>query len=100
LLLAPLCARFRDLQQILQNVVALSMFLTPVMWRSEQLQGKFDALTLYNPFGTFLELIRGPLLGHVPAAHYYWSALVVTFAGFAIAIPFYAKFRRRIVYWL
>ncbi|MES1201880.1 MAG: ABC transporter permease [Pseudomonadota bacterium] len=100
MLLGPLCARFRDLQQIIQNVMTLAMYMTPVMWHVEQLGGRFPLLTRNNPFNAFLELVRAPLLGRVPELHYYLFVLLITVIGFGVAVPFYAAFRRRIVYWL
>lgn len=100
MLLGPLCTRFRDLPQVVVNVVQLSFFVTPVIFRSGQLQGRLWAVTHLNPFASFVEVVRAPLLGEVPAAHHYAMIAFCTIAGWAVALPFYARFRSRIVYWL
>jgi ABC-type polysaccharide/polyol phosphate export permease len=100
LLIGPLSARFRDLPQIIANVVQLAFFVTPVMYRPSQLQERLWVVTDLNPFASFLEIVRAPLLGEMAAAHHYLMVALCTLIGFAVAIPFYARFRGRIVYWL
>ena len=53
-----------------------------------------------QPIREFLEILRAPLLGQVPEAHHYVMMGIFTVIGYAIAIPFYARFRERLVYWL
>jgi ABC-type polysaccharide/polyol phosphate export permease len=100
LLLGTLCARFRDLQQIVLNVVALAFFVTPIVFKPSQIGDRFWALTHLNPFATLLELVRAPLLNEVPELHHYIFACIFTCLGFAVSIPFYNRFAKRIVYWL
>ena len=71
MLLGPLCTRFRDLPQIISSVVQLAFFVTPIMFKASQLQNRLWAVTHLNPFASFLEIVRAPLLGHVPAGHHY-----------------------------
>ena len=100
MLLGPLCTRFRDLPQIIANVVQLAFFVTPIMFKASQLQERLWAVTHLNPFASFVEIVRGPLLGHIPAGHHYLMVAACTVIGWAVALPFYARFRGRIVYWL
>ena len=100
LLFGMLATRFRDMQQIVQNMIAVIFFLTPVMYRPEQIVHRLPALVYWNPFSVFLELIRAPLLGEIPGFFFYAYAFVFTIIGFAIGIPFFARFRSRIAYWL
>lgn len=100
MILGTLSARFRDVPQIVQNIVQLAFFLTPIMFRPEQVQGRLPILTDYNPFASMLEVMRAPLLGQVPDMHHYLMLAILTTAGYALALPFYARFRERLVYWL
>ena len=70
------------------------------MYRPRQLQDQLWVLTYLNPFASFIEIVRSPLLNELPAAHHDLFAVVCTVVGWAIALPFYARFRGRIVYWL
>lgn len=65
LLLGTLCTRFRDIPQIVQSLMRVAFFVTPVIWIPAQL-GTREHLALWNPFTYFVELIRAPLLGQVP----------------------------------
>ena len=66
MLIGPLCARFRDLPPIIASVTQLAFFVTPVMYRPAQLQERLWAVTHLNPFASFMEIVRAPLLGIVP----------------------------------
>ena len=99
MLIGTLCTRFRDLPQIIASILQLAFFLSPVLYRPRQLQDQLWVLTYLNPFASFIEIVRSPLLNELPAAHHYLFAVVCTVVGWAIALPFYARFRGRIVYW-
>ena len=100
MLLGPLCARFRDLPQLIANVMNLAFFITPIMFRPAQIQERLWWVTQLNPFASLLEILRAPLLGQAPEFYHWVFAGTVTILGFAVAMPFYARFRGRIVYWL
>jgi ABC-type polysaccharide/polyol phosphate export permease len=100
MLIGPLCSRFRDLPQIILNVVQLAFFVTPILYHPSQLQDRLWAITHLNPFASFVEIVRAPMLNEVPEGHHYLLAVLCTIIGWAIALPFYARFRGRIVYWL
>src|SRR5262249_15758474 len=100
MIIGPLSARFRDLPQILASFVQLAFFLTPVRYPPAQLQGRLWFVTDLNPFASFIEIMRAPLLGYVPAGHHYLIVALSTAIGWGVALPFYARFRGRVVYWL
>ena len=100
MLIGPLSARFRDLPQLVVNITQLAFFVTPIMFRPGQVQDRLWAVTHLNPFASFVEILRAPILGSSPGAYHWVFAGAVTVLGFAVAIPFYARFRGRIVYWL
>lgn len=100
MVLGPICTRYRDLPPIISSAVQLAFFLTPILYKPEQLDGRLWAVTHLNPFASFVEILRAPLLNEVPAAHHYLMVALCTLIGWAIAIPFYARFRGRVVYWL
>ena len=98
--LALLCTRFRDMPQIVNNLLQLAFFVTPIMWHVEQLGPNAFYIDVFNPFAAFLRVIAEPLLGRVPALQTYLSVLVTLGVLTLIAWPVFAKFRARIVYWL
>jgi ABC-type polysaccharide/polyol phosphate export permease len=100
MLVGPLCARFRDLPQIIASVMQIVFFLTPVLYRPDQLGGRLWVLTHLNPFASFVEIVRAPLLNELPQARHYILALACTLTGWTIGLLFFARFRGRILYWL
>lgn len=100
LVLGIFCARFRDMPPIVANIVQLAFFVSPVMWERKQLGRNIQFIVDWNPFAVFLELMREPLLGKVPALHWWLMALAVTILGFSVALPFFARFRPRIAFYL
>ena len=100
LLVGTLCARFRDLPQIVASLMQIAFFVTPVMWKQDQLPREASWLVDINPLASLLRLVRDPLLGTVPERSAYLMGIGVMLAGFGVAIPFFARFRSRIVYWL
>ena len=98
--LAIFCTRFRDMPQIVGNLLQLAFFVTPVMWHVEQLGQNAFYVEVFNPFAVFLRIVAEPLLGHVPALQTYLSVVIYLGIMFVIAWPLFARFRARIVYWL
>jgi len=100
MLLGPLCTRYRDLPQIISTITQLAFFVTPVLYRPALLSDRLWAFTHLNPFASFVDIVRAPLLGQAPEMYHWLFAVGCTVVGWAIALPFYARFRGRIVYWL
>ena len=98
-LLGTLCARYRDMQQIVASLVQLSFFVTPIFWKPELLKGR-AYLAEYNPFHLLLESVRGPIVGQIPPAATYVKILVVLAVLYAIATPFFVRYRRRLSFWV
>ena len=100
LLVGPLSARFRDIPQLLQQVIALAFFLTPIMYGPDQVREHMPLIVDYNPVYYFVEMLRAPLLGRAPEVKIYLTVLAVTLLGYIISLTFYGLFKRRINYWL
>jgi ABC-type polysaccharide/polyol phosphate export permease len=98
-LLAVICTRFRDMPQVVGALVQIAFFVSPVMWHRAQLQA-FPAVIDFNPFAHHLIIVTDPLLGNAPRAERYIACLLVTGALALVALPFFARFRERVVYWL
>ncbi len=100
-LLAIMCARYRDLPQIIASLIQILFYLTPVIWLPSLLPQRagFYLLDL-NPAFHLLEIVRAPLLGSSPSAMN-WSVLIgLALAGWGLTIAVYGIYKRRIAYWL
>lgn len=99
LLLGLICTRFRDVTQIVTSVMQMLMFLTPVFWLPESLPERAQYI-LWNPFAQMLELLRLPLMDGIPAATSWFGILGWTAVNLVVSSLLFAKYRRRVVYWL
>lgn len=100
LVLGLFCLRFRDLQQLVGTLIQIAMFITPIFWLPESLQGTGRTVFIdLNPLFHLIEVVRAPLLGRAPSAETWLAALAMTVVGWAIAFALFGRFRRRIAYW-
>ncbi|BDU20185.1 sugar ABC transporter permease [Dyella sp. GSA-30] len=101
LILGVACARFRDLSQMVGSILQVVFYLTPIMWLPQSLPASVSAYVLdFNPVYHLLEIVRAPLLGHLPSTMSWVVSGALAAIGWAVALLFYGHFRRRIAYWL
>jgi lipopolysaccharide transport system permease protein len=95
-----LCTRYRDLPQIVQSLLQIAFFVTPVMWRSEQMPHSMQVVVGANPLAALLRIVSDPILGQIPPLTAYAVAFGSTAVLLALALALFARLRGRIVYWL
>jgi len=101
LFVALIGCRFRDLQPIISSFLQLVFFLTPLIWDRGIVAGKAHALWIdANPFYHLIEVVRAPMLGMAPPLASMVAVLAMAIIGWTITFLFFARFRRRIPYWL
>jgi lipopolysaccharide transport system permease protein len=100
LLLGMLSARFRDIPQLVTNIVQVAFFLSPILWKAEMLSAKNRFLADFNPLYHFIEVIRAPLLGESIRAVSWTVTVGILFVGGAITYLVFTRFRARVPYWL
>jgi lipopolysaccharide transport system permease protein len=103
LLLAVICARFRDVVQLVVNASTVLFFVTPIFWQPAQLDSVPLARSLLadaNFAYHLVDVIRAPLLGASPEplSFVYLGAAAVV--GFSVTALFLRRFYDRIAYWL
>lgn len=100
-LLSILCIRFRDIPQILSNILQLLFFLTPIMWYSTMITGSRSSLLVsFNPAYYMLEVVRGPLLGEPPNMLAFKVTGLMLLFGLFVSGAVFSKYRSRISYWV
>ena len=92
--------RFRDIIQVINSFLQITFFVTPVVWKPENLSSHAQLILGWNPFAIFISIIRDPLLGRPVPLTTWGAALVLSVGGLVIALPFIGRFRRRLIYWL
>ena len=98
LLFGLIGVRFRDFPLIVNSVVQVMFFITPIIWRPQMLPERAIILE-YNPFYHFVEILRDPLLGSVPGWDHWVAVLLITLLGWLLTLAAYARYRWRIPYW-
>lgn len=100
LLLAVLSARFRDIPQLVANIIQVAFFLTPIIWKADMLGPKNRFVADFNPFYHFIEVVRAPLLGQ-PIHGFSWAVTAsLLILGSAGTFLVFSRFRARVPYWL
>jgi ABC-type polysaccharide/polyol phosphate export permease len=96
---AIISARYRDVPLMIQNILNILFWFTPLMYFPEQL-GQKRFLADYNPITHMIAIVREPLLGGEPALSDWLVVLAVALFGWIGTFLFFARFRARVVYWL
>jgi lipopolysaccharide transport system permease protein len=99
LLLGTFCARFRDILPIVSSVMQIAFFMSPVIWRPDQLGGG-QALLPLNPFFDLLEIVRAPLLGMPFDANIWLGAGAYSVVLWGLAWGLFIRARGRITFWI
>jgi lipopolysaccharide transport system permease protein len=95
------CSRFRDMSQVVQNILQLSFYATPIMWFASALPGgAYNLVLLLNPFYHLLAVIRGPLLGEPVEIISWIICLCLVLVSWITAFIFFARYQKRIPFWL
>lgn len=102
LLFGAICARFRDVPQIIMALMQVAFFITPIMWYAKTLEShpKADLLIRFNPFFYILEIFRAPLLGSPLTMDMIIKALIVSVGIIIVSAIGFARTRGRIAYWV
>jgi len=100
ILFAFLCARFRDIEMVLRNLLQLAFFVTPVFWDFRQVRSDRRFIVDYNILYYYIEIVRSPLLGEVPPLGHYIAVLVTTGVGYSLAYLTYRGMRRQLAHFV
>ena len=98
-MLGIVCARFRDVVQIVGALMQIAFFMTPVIWKPELLR-EWAVLMPLNPFYPLMEVVRAPLLENGGTLLIWLAALGWTAVHVAIALAFFVRFRGRVAFWV
>jgi len=101
LMVALIGTRFRDLQPIITTILQLFFFITPLIWDRDQLAERAHPIWVdINPFYHLVEIMRAPMLGKVPSLLTVAVVVAIAIGGWIATYAMFARFRRRIPYWL
>ena len=99
LLIAMIGARYRDIEPLLNSLMPIFFFLTPVIYKPNNL-GALQIVAWLNPFTYLITLVRAPLLGS-PVPVFVWvDTSIAFFAGWSGTLFILSKKYRRLPFWI
>lgn len=103
LLLGCVCARYRDIPQIINSLIQIVFYVTPIIWLPYQLKHHINYL-MYNPLYPIIEVVRGPLcsslLGHPFNFQIWIYALGYSFILWLFSGYIFIRARGRLAFWI
>jgi len=106
MLFGIIATRFRDVAPLLEALVQLLFYVTPIVWTTSTLkeQGGEVAqrarIAELNPLYHYLEIVRAPLIGKDVAAYHWGIVGVCTVVGLLLALLVMRQWRFRVPYWV
>jgi ABC-2 type transport system permease protein len=99
-----LATRYRDIGPLLNSIVQLLFFMTPIIWNEATLQaqgaGQWAKIVELNPLLHYLDIVRAPLLGADQEIRHWVVVLVLTVIGWTMAAFAMKQYRARVPYWV
>ena len=93
------CTRYQDMTQVVNVGTQIVFFFTPILWQVETLKNR-TYLAEMNPVYHWIEMVRAPLLGHMPTINdYLWTGASLVVLSI-LAAYYLGRYRSRIAYWL
>jgi ABC-2 type transport system permease protein len=108
LLLGIISTRFRDIPQVINSLIQLLFYGTPIVWPVDQLlaggarENASWALPIIqmNPLYHFMQVVRAPLLGQSFTPGNWIVVGSITIVGWALALVAMRNYRARVSYWV
>lgn len=88
----------RDFEFFLPAVTRFLFFVTPIFWHPTD--GLRKAISDFNPFTYYLDIIRSPLLGTPPSQMDWIVVGSFTAAGVIAALIVHFNFRKSVIFWI
>lgn len=101
-----IATRFRDVAPLLDALVQLAFYVTPIVWTTSTLKSQGGAvaerakIAEINPLFHYLEIVRAPMIGQPVAAYHWWIVLGCTVFGVGLALLAMRQWRYRVSYWV
>lgn len=101
LLMGTFCTRFRDMPQIVNSLLQVFFYITPIIWLPTALNPRSSNLLVDpNPVYHLIQLVRAPILGSTPTLLNWSVGISFAISGTFFALWFFGKYKKRIAYWL
>jgi len=92
-------ARFRDFPQIVQALLQVAFYATPILFDANML-GDYDWIVKYNPIAYLMSIVREPIMGAIPGFMSWIVAISMAVVGWITVLYLTGKYHKRIPYWV
>ena len=92
--------RFRDVQPLVNSILGVIIFFSPVFYRLNDLGGARSLLLAWNPFTYLISAFRAPLIGAPLSTSFYVGTAVVTLVNVVLGLAVFTRTRSRLPYWV
>ncbi|MTD57802.1 galactan export ABC transporter permease subunit Wzm/RfbD [Amycolatopsis pithecellobii] len=109
LLLGIISTRYRDIPQVINSLIQLLFYMTPIVWPIDQLYGHGSRAAMaswvvpivhLNPFYHFVQILRAPLIGQAVSIGSWLVVIGITIVGWLLALVALRNYRARVSYWV
>jgi ABC-type polysaccharide/polyol phosphate export permease len=102
ILLSIFTARFRDIGQLVTNLLPIIFYITPIIWKRgfTEIVSKIDNIIIFNPIYSSISVIREPLLGQPVDINCWYVVITITPVLFLTSIYCYGKLSKRVAFWI
>jgi ABC-2 type transport system permease protein len=108
LLLGIISTRYRDIPQVINSLIQLLFYMTPIVWPIDQLLagGARDSVSWalpiiqFNPLYHFVQIVRAPLIGQAVSINSWFVVIGMTVVGWGLALVAMRNYRARVSYWV
>ena len=108
LLLGIISTRYRDIPQVINSLIQLLFYLTPIVWPIDQLKSGqrggaaswAEPIIHLNPIYHFVQILRAPLIGQAVSIWSWVAVGGITVVGWLLALVAMRNYRARVSYWV
>lgn len=98
--LGPTVARFRDIGPLVDSLLQVIVFFTPIFYKASDLHGAQAGLIGWNPFTYLIDFFRTPVLGTQPSLTTIVGTGAFTLVNLMLGIAVFSHVRSRLPYWV
>lgn len=99
LVISWLSSRYRDLTPLIDSIMGAATLITPILWDKKML-GEKAHLVYLNPFTSFVECLRDPLMNYEINYNIYIYLIVFLLFGNLVAFFLFKKKRTNLTFWI
>ena len=90
-ILSILSPIYRDVPKIVENLLVIGFFSTPIIWYESILSGKSKLLLYLNPFYYFFKILRDPFFLIITKQYFFYLIIVVIITLVNFFLSFYVE---------